>query len=59
MCVWGMALAKGGGVSGKKAALQVKQFDLYPSARNKGWAEVVDLHLLLTTKCSSGSGHHM
>lgn len=39
------------GVSGKKAALQVEHFDLYPSDRNKEWAEVVDLHLLLTTKC--------
>lgn len=47
----GYGSCEGGGVSGKKAALQVKQFDLYPSARNKGWAEVVDLHLLLTTKC--------
>lgn len=39
------------GVSGKEAALKGKQFDLHPSTRNKGRAEVVDLHLLLTAKC--------
>lgn len=39
------------GVSGNETALKVKQFDLCPSARNKGWAEVVDVHFLLIGKC--------
>lgn len=39
------------GVSGKEAALTVKQVDLSPFTGNKGWAEVVDLQLLLTAKC--------
>lgn len=32
----------------EEAALKIKQFPLYPSTRNEGWAEVVHLHLLLT-----------